>query len=145
MDSKIHFNGVNTSCLIQVEILCDLVKTGKITKEAILSFARIIELQSAVETVIPSVTDESAVQRTQPGLVDLQETEPAANSANPPPPTIDKQILADRYGVRVRTINRWMHNGWIPFIKIGKVVRFDPGQVDAALKLKFGRNCSRSK
>jgi len=47
---------------------------------------------------------------------------------------VKKPRLAGRYEVSTRTVDYWMKNGVIPFIKIGsKFVRFDPLECDAAI------------
>lgn len=41
---------------------------------------------------------------------------------------------ADRYGVDIRTIRRWVSDGRLTAYRIGpRVLRFDPAEVDAAL------------
>jgi hypothetical protein len=43
--------------------------------------------------------------------------------------------IAERYGVTDRTVLNWLYRDVIPAaIRIGKVVRFDPAQVDVALR-----------
>jgi len=43
--------------------------------------------------------------------------------------------LAQRLRLRPSTIKRWAHAGIIPFIRLsGKVVRFDPEDVEGALR-----------
>jgi hypothetical protein len=45
-----------------------------------------------------------------------------------------KPRIGRRYEVSPRTIDNWMKNGVIPFIKIGrKFVRFDPDECDRAI------------
>jgi predicted DNA-binding transcriptional regulator AlpA len=47
---------------------------------------------------------------------------------------LTKPGLGRRYTVSTRTIDNWMKNGLIPFIKIGrKFVRFDPDECDQAI------------
>src|SRR5262245_56053594 len=47
---------------------------------------------------------------------------------------VTKPALAQRYTVSPRTIDNWMKNRVLPFIKIGKkFIRFDPDKCDAAL------------
>jgi excisionase family DNA binding protein len=46
-----------------------------------------------------------------------------------------KQQLSERLGVSSRTINIWMAQRRIPFCRLSeRVVRFIPGDVDAALE-----------
>ncbi|SVD54422.1 uncharacterized protein METZ01_LOCUS407276, partial [marine metagenome] len=42
---------------------------------------------------------------------------------------IKKEQLARRVGVTTRTLESWMRLGYVPFIKIGRSVRFDPEDV----------------
>ena len=53
---------------------------------------------------------------------------------------IKKEQLARRVGVTTRTLESWMRLGYVPFIKIGRSVRFDPEDVMRALKRRHGRN-----
>jgi hypothetical protein len=46
----------------------------------------------------------------------------------------DAKALAERYGVSVRTIARWMSAGLLVGIKIRRVVRFDIPACDVALR-----------
>jgi hypothetical protein len=46
-----------------------------------------------------------------------------------------KSQIAPRYGVVQRTVDYWMKDGVIPYLKIGKkLVRFDPVECDRALE-----------
>jgi hypothetical protein len=47
-------------------------------------------------------------------------------------------VLAARYAVSERTVDSWMRR-FLPHVKLGGVVRFDPQVCDEALK-KFMRN-----
>ena len=53
---------------------------------------------------------------------------------------INKNQLAERVGVTSRTIESWMRLGHVPYIKIGRAVRFDQEDVMRALKRCHGRN-----
>jgi len=46
---------------------------------------------------------------------------------------VKKPTIARRYGVNERTIQEWMRNGTIPFLKIGYLVCFDTEDCDHAL------------
>lgn len=46
---------------------------------------------------------------------------------------VKKVDIASSYSVTPRTVDNWMKAGKIPYFKIGKVVRFDPAKVAAAL------------
>jgi excisionase family DNA binding protein len=45
-----------------------------------------------------------------------------------------KKTVARRFAYNERTINDWMKNGWLPFVKIGKSVRFIPADVEAFIR-----------
>ena len=53
---------------------------------------------------------------------------------------INKNQLAERVGVTPRTIESWMRLGHVPYIKIGRSVRFDEEDVLKSLKRRHGRN-----
>ena len=42
--------------------------------------------------------------------------------------------VADWLQVKTRTIYQWVHVGYIPVIKLGSLVRFDPGSIIAWIK-----------
>jgi excisionase family DNA binding protein len=45
----------------------------------------------------------------------------------------DKAGIADRYGVSHRTIDNWIRQRRIPYLKCGRLVRFNIAKCDAAL------------
>ena len=48
---------------------------------------------------------------------------------------VTKKIIADRYGVSVRTITAWMRRRIIPYLKPSeRTVRFDPTLCDIAIR-----------
>lgn len=49
------------------------------------------------------------------------------------------QLLWPDSGARPhpRTFLRWRENGWVPYIKIGKSVYYDPQEVKRALDARF--------
>ena len=51
---------------------------------------------------------------------------------------VREKILAELLGVSERTIRNWRASRIIPFIKVGRVILFDPEAVERAL-LKFER------
>jgi len=53
------------------------------------------------------------------------------NTANPTTPLLDVNQVAERLGVSPRFVRRLIDERRIPFCKLGKFVRFDPGDVDA--------------
>jgi predicted site-specific integrase-resolvase len=42
--------------------------------------------------------------------------------------------VARRYQVSVRTIDNWMADGKIPYIRVNRIIRFSPAACDEALK-----------
>ena len=58
------------------------------------------------------------------------------------PDYISKVDVALRFGKSVRTIEQWMHNGYLPHIKLGKgrraTVLFKWADIETHLKSKFG-------
>jgi excisionase family DNA binding protein len=146
------FYGLETSRFIEVEVLRELLKRKLIREEAIVALAEIIKLQKEVEVVIASASHEADVANgTTPTNARCSDGACAKNDSRSPlsdgdrpaqvaPAILDKQSLAARYEIGVRTVEAWMHKGYLPYTKIGGVVRFHLDQVDAALKKKFGRN-----
>ena len=56
---------------------------------------------------------------------------------------IGKVEMAKRLAVTPRTLENWMREGYVPYIKIGRVVRYDLEEVMGTLKRKYGRNTPR--
>ncbi len=55
-------------------------------------------------------------------------------------PVLTKRELAARFRVNSRTIDNWMHRGYLPYLKMGRVVRFRWSEVDRQLSnLEIGR------
>jgi len=50
--------------------------------------------------------------------------------------------MAQKLCVTPRTLENWMREGFVPYIKIGRCVRYDLEDVMAALKRRHGRNMS---
>ena len=46
---------------------------------------------------------------------------------------LTKRELADVYRVSTRTVSNWMKSGVLPYLKVGRVVRFDRASVSEAL------------
>ena len=55
---------------------------------------------------------------------------------------INKKQMPQKLGVTPRTLENWMNEGFVPYIKIGRCVRYDLEDVMAALKRRYGRNMS---
>jgi excisionase family DNA binding protein len=51
-----------------------------------------------------------------------------------------KSDVAEYYGVTIRTVEHWMSRGWLPYRKLGKLVRMDLEECKVALAQKCGRN-----
>jgi excisionase family DNA binding protein len=86
-------------------------------------------------------------------LIDLKLRQ-SAGSAKPgdPPPDatsvfsraegwVGKKETAEHLGFSQRTVDNWMKNGLIPYIKIGKVVRFKLSEVDEAINRRLKIRC----
>jgi excisionase family DNA binding protein len=55
-------------------------------------------------------------------------------------PVLTKREMAVRFRVSGRTIDNWMNRGYLPYLKIGKAVRFRWSEVDRQLSdLEIGR------
>jgi excisionase family DNA binding protein len=50
---------------------------------------------------------------------------------------VSREEIARAIPVSPRTIDEWRIKGWIPYLKIGGVVRFDLKEVKAALERRF--------
>ena len=55
---------------------------------------------------------------------------------------INKKQMAQKLCVTARTLENWMREGFVPYIKIGRCVRYDMEDVMPALKRRHGRNMS---
>jgi len=67
----------------------------------------------------------------QPKLTPADHSSPTASGA--PPDTralIDVPALAEQLGVTQRFVRRLTAEDRVPFLKIGKFVRFDPSEID---------------
>ena len=63
---------------------------------------------------------------------------PASTTASSlPARKINRQELAAYYGLSLRYIDELTRNGLLPFFKIGKAVRYDLMEVEAALRERF--------
>ncbi len=45
---------------------------------------------------------------------------------------IDKEKLIEKLGgnISIRTIDDWVHDSKIPYVKVGRFVRFEPTKID---------------
>jgi predicted DNA-binding transcriptional regulator AlpA len=46
---------------------------------------------------------------------------------------ITKRDVSNRCVISLRTVDNWMEQGILPYLKIGKVIRFDSDEVDLAI------------
>jgi len=49
---------------------------------------------------------------------------------------IDVTQLAEMLGVKPKTIYDWSHKGLIPCVKLGRLLRFDPDDIERLVKSK---------
>ena len=49
---------------------------------------------------------------------------------------LDISEVSDIIGVQINTLYSWIHQKRIPYIKIGRLVKFKPSDIDAWLKEK---------
>ena len=89
----------------------------------------------------------AAIQRILDGQMPLPAPAAAAPAAAPPPvvvvatapeggppePFIDKAEAAQRLGIQQRTLDEWLHDGRVPFYRIGCSVRMCWSEVQAFL------------
>jgi excisionase family DNA binding protein len=67
----------------------------------------------------------------QPKLTPADHSSPTADEALPDTQTlIDVAALAERLGVTQRFVRRLTAENRVPFLKIGKFVRFDPREIE---------------
>lgn len=62
--------------------------------------------------------------------VQLDTVERKATSTPAPTSLLNVDALAERLGVTPRFVRRLVHERRVPFLKIGKFVRFDPREID---------------
>ena len=64
---------------------------------------------------------------------------PDRDDANQKPGLLTKEEIAGHYSIGLRTVNAWMQKRILPYLKIGRVVRFNLADCDTALsKFKIG-------
>ena len=49
---------------------------------------------------------------------------------------LDIQQLSEAINVKKKTIYDWTHKGYIPYIKMGRLLRFDSGDIEKWVKSK---------
>ena len=49
---------------------------------------------------------------------------------------MDIAEVSERLGVRPKTIYAWVHMRQIPFVKVGRLVKFDPQDISAWIELR---------
>jgi excisionase family DNA binding protein len=49
------------------------------------------------------------------------------------PPLLDVDGLAERLGVTVRFVRRLVEDRRVPYVKVGRLVRFDPADVEGGI------------
>lgn len=62
-------------------------------------------------------------------MTNAQLHDPVSNS-NPRRPLVDVSTLAAELGVTTRFVRRLVSEDRIPYLKIGKFIRFDPREID---------------
>ena len=88
----------------------------------------------------------AAIQRILDGQMPLPMVAPPPPAAGPPvvvvaqmpestapEPFIEKAEAAQRLGIRPRTLDEWLHDGRVPFYRIGRSVRLRWSEVQAHL------------
>ena len=63
----------------------------------------------------------------------MEVRKPAARGDHNRPVLIDIAAVAQRLGVQVRHVRRLVHERRIPYVKWGRLVRFDPAEIEAWL------------
>ena len=56
------------------------------------------------------------------------------NSKSATPETVTADAIARAHSVSKRTVTNWLQRRIIPAIRVGRVLRFDPAKVKAALE-----------
>jgi excisionase family DNA binding protein len=47
---------------------------------------------------------------------------------------IDLREAAQRLGIRPRTLRTWVTARWIRHVRVGRLIKFEPGELEAALR-----------
>ncbi len=99
------------------------------TPEVTLAVKQLIE---ALGKLVMTIVDDHARRRS--GLA-AEALESAASMADHA--LLSKKQLAERLGVTARTLDTWMVQRRIPYLKIGRTVRFSLSEVSMHLKEKY--------
>ena len=51
---------------------------------------------------------------------------------------LTRKQVAEFVGVSVKTIARWSKKGWLPSVKIGRLIRYYPGDVNRLINELYG-------
>jgi len=70
-----------------------------------------------------------------------QQTE-TTETQNLPSPWRNKRQIAEHYGWDIRTITNFMRRQILPYVKLGRLVRFDVGECDQAMEKYKRRSAS---
>ena len=92
----------------------------------------VTELFDALGKFMMAVGQEYVDRHVAAGVARQQVVEP-----NPLVALLSKRQLAERLGVTSRTIDTWMAQQRIPYLKIGRSVRFSFDEVSSHLKEKY--------
>jgi excisionase family DNA binding protein len=59
------------------------------------------------------------------------------NGLTPAEGWVDKKEMAEHFKISLRTLHGWMKKGAIPYVRLGRSVRFKLSQVDEAVNRRF--------
>ena len=78
--------------------------------------------------------------KSSPNLKSMSEQKEQAEIPGSPSPWRNKRQMADHYGCDIRTITNFMRRRILPYMKIGRFVRFNLGECELAMeKYKRGQ------
>jgi excisionase family DNA binding protein len=107
------------------------------------SSPEIKRLADSIAGLVTAITDMIKMQ-VQDATHAAVQAKPMAEPCSPAPatlydPVMTKRQLAAHLHVSLRTIDNWQKKGYLPYYKIGKIVRFKLSDVQGALdgKLKM--------
>jgi hypothetical protein len=63
----------------------------------------------------------------------ISKSSPGTTGGTEPDPLPDKRAVARHCGICIRTLDRWMAEGKVPYFKLGRVIRFRWEAVERAL------------